>query len=178
MLDFNDGADYIDDERETNTTTVPLDPVERDTKIDEALGRLHALEREVQRNNMIAERRIDPIVQWRDAENSRLENEKQFYLQRLQTLATGYDYGKKKSRNLPHGTFGLRQTGGGLAIVDQDAVIAFAEEHKIPVAVKRSVAVADLKEWSKSTGKIPAGCEVKPKVDNFYFDLAKLGIEE
>lgn len=145
---------------------IPTDPVQRDAEIDAALERLAELEAEVEQNNQIAERRMDTIRLWRDAENERLSGNLDYWRMRINALVTGYDFGKKKSRNLPHGTFGTRQKGGGIEIIDADAALAFAKSKGIPL--KESVGKTALKEWHESTGLVPDGCEVVPVVDEPY----------
>ena len=81
--------------------------------------------------------------------------------------------GKKKSRALPAGTVGWRSKGGRLTVRDEAAALAWAKEQPVEadfVRVKFELNRKALAELFKTTGEVPAGCDVEPEEDVPYVD--------
>lgn len=168
----------VTDEREAYLAS--LDPVpsgeygasaaELDARIDVYLAKLGELETEIARNAEIADRRVQMIRAWEAEANGRLDREAGWLRQAVASLAEGYDYGKKKSRALPHGTFGVRQGRDTLEIRDQAAAVAFAQANGLPVVT--SVGKTPLMEHLKATGEVPDGCELRAATSVFFVQPA------
>lgn len=142
------------------------DPANLDACLDHLLEKLHEREEEISRNAAIMTRRIAMIQAWERDANGSLERECRWIRQEIEALARGYDFGRKKSRALPNGTFGFRARPATLEVVDPEAAVAFAEERGLPI--KKSIGVTPLKEHMKATGEIPEGCEYVEGTETFY----------
>jgi hypothetical protein len=134
---------------ESETWERPTDPAERDALIDEALERIREANAEIAHNNAVAQRRMDTVALWRDGENGKVEARTAFWRQRIEALTAGYDYGKKRSRNLANGTFGLRTKPGRVEILDMAKAVEFARLSNLPVKVREEVAKSDLATLAK-----------------------------
>lgn len=142
------------------------DPVNTDVALDHYLEQLRERESEIERNAQIMTRRMAMIQAWERDANGRIERECQWLRQMIEALGRQYDFGKKKSRALPNGTFGFRAKPATLEITDPTAALAFAEANGLPI--KKSVGVTPLKEHFKATGEIPDGCEYVEPEETFY----------
>jgi phage host-nuclease inhibitor protein Gam len=134
-------------------------PAYVDARIDWTLERLGRLQAEQQRNREIANRRIAMITSWLDDANDRLGRQA-FWLEiQVRSLAEGYDYGKKKSRTLPSGSFGKRAKPAGIEIRDMDAAIRWAKANGVEVAVVEKLNKTPAKEFVakqlQTTGELP-----------------------
>lgn len=75
---------------------------------------------------------------------------------------------KKKSISTPWGTAGFRKSAARLFIADPDKLLAAAVEHPEWVKVEKKPVHAAVAEYFKTTGDIPAGCDVKPEEEKFF----------
>lgn len=76
----------------------------------------------------------------------------------------------KKSWALPGGTVGTRLQPARVEVQDVPAAVLWASQY-LPDAVVRPdprVAVAALTAHMRTTGEVPAGCEVVPATETFY----------
>jgi hypothetical protein len=150
---------------------VPADPVELDRWIDWRLRRIAQERAQMERNTDIARAEIERYTRWLDEANATHANSIAWLEGQVEQAARGYDFGKKKSRRLPHGTFGYRQAGGRATIMDMAAAVAFARQHDVPV--KESVSTAELKAFIESTGAELPFVEIEPKQDHFYVKVSE-----
>lgn len=139
-----------------------------DTFIDHYLEALAERERTIAENRRVADARKAMIEQWLQSENTRIEREAFWLTRQIEAFAAEYDYGKKKSRNLPHGTFGVRRSPDRLEVNDEAAALEYAATHGIAGAIKRSILKTPLLKHLKETGDIPDGCELLEGTDTFY----------
>lgn len=141
-----------------------------DVAIDRYLEALAERERAIQENGDVADRRKAMIDAWLADANRGHEREVRWLRHLIASLAEGYDFGKKKSRSLPSGTFGYRSKPATLEIVDMDAAVAFAEAHGLEV--KRSVNKTPLLNHMKETGTVPDGTEYVDGSETFFVKAA------
>lgn len=142
------------------------DPVNTDVAVDFYLERLVEREAEIARNGEIAARRKAMIDAWLQEANAQHEREAAWLRLQIEAFARTYDFGKKKSRSLPHGTFGFRTRAGTLEIQDMPAAVAFAEANELEV--KKTVNKTPLLAHFKATGEIPDGCEYVEGGESVY----------
>lgn len=150
----------------------PADPVELDRWIDWRLRRIQQLVQQQKKNAEVVRTEIEKLTEWRDGENASLQRSIDWFEQQVVAAAHGYDFGDKKSRKLPHGTFGKRLVGGRTVITDMAAAVAFAREKGVPVKVVESVMVSDIKEYIESTGESLPFVEQDEKRDEYYVKVA------
>lgn len=76
----------------------------------------------------------------------------------------------KKSLALPHGTVGFRASPATVRIVDQAALVVYANANGIPVQITTTEKVlsADVKTWHEMTGDVPPGVEYVEGSESFY----------
>lgn len=156
------------------------DTLALDVWIDKRLAVLAAIEERIHQNNEAARLRIEMIERWRDEQNASLERQRDYLVRILEDAARAYPYPKNaKSRVLPFGTVGVKNQPEKLKVEDKDAAVAFAQRHELlseKVKIKYDIAHKDLKEFYDSTGIVPDGCVVEPKVQNVpYVKVAKVG---
>lgn len=145
---------------------LPTDRVGLDQHIDRLLAKLAEREAEIATNDAIAKRRIDDIEAWRRQQNETHEREAQWIRQQVAAIAKRYDFGKRKSRDLPSGTFGHRWRPETIEIVDEAAAVAFAEANGLEI--KKSVNKTPLVSHLKETDIVPDGCKIVPGEDSFF----------
>jgi hypothetical protein len=117
-------------------------------------------------NAEIARRKIEMIQKWEQDANGAFERENQWLWNTIRGLTRSYDYGKKKSRTLPHGEFGNRWQGPTIEIVDMDKAVAFAESKGLEI--KKTVNKTPLLKHLEATKEMPAGCVPVPGEDRFF----------
>lgn len=153
-----------------DTMPAPGTP-ELDVAIDRALDVIRQAREEIAKNNEVAARRIQMIEDWRETENVTHQNRITWAERTIHSLAMGYDFGKKRSRSLPSGTFGFRKAPDRLVIQDADKALAFAK--RTPqlageIKVTETIPTTPLKQWAQSTGEVPDGCELVGGEDVFF----------
>jgi phage host-nuclease inhibitor protein Gam len=126
-LDWSDFVAFMESETELMTTI--------DARADMMLEALADLERAAVADAMVARERIDTIERWLARQNAGRDRRTQWLTAQIEALAVGYDFGKKKSRDLPHGVFGYRAKRPTVEIVDKATAIEWATVH-CPEAVK------------------------------------------
>lgn len=137
-----------------------------DTRLDFLLQKMADRALAIANNDEVADRRIAMIEGWRRQQNATIEREIGWLRLHFEALSDGYDFGAKKSRALPHGTFGFRKKGDTLEIIDMPAAVTFAEANGLEI--KRSVNKTPLLEHFRKTGEIPDGTEFVPGGDAFF----------
>lgn len=142
------------------------DQVGLDIIIDRYLERIAEREAEIARNAEISARRVEMIKQWERDANVSLERECRWLQQQIEGFSRQYDFGKKKTRALPHGEFGNRWQPERIEIIDPVAAVAFAKANGLEI--KESVNKTPLHDHVKKTGIIPDGVEVVPGWDKFF----------
>lgn len=147
------------------------DPASIDAVLDVYLEALAGREREMQRNAEVADRRKAMIDLWLADANRTHEREAAWLRHMIETIAAQYDFGKKKSRTLPAGTFGYRSKPATLEIVDMAAAVAFAEAHQLEV--KRTVGKTPLLQAFKASGIVPDGTEYVEGSESFYVKVGQ-----
>lgn len=141
--------------------------------IDAQLEQAASLEAQMRSNKDVAERRMQMIRHWLDNENGSLEHRIAWIRDRARSHLGGYDFGGKKSRRLPNGTFGYRKAPDRLEITDANMAIEFSVQHAIDVNIVTKPMAVKLKEYFTSTGEVPAGCELHEGSNEFFLSTAK-----
>ena len=169
-------TDEQDDGREAFLQSLELesghaDQVGLDVYIDHLGERLREREDEIARTREIAQRRIEMIQSWANHATAQVERECVWIRLQIEANAQFYDFGKKKSRELPHVTFGYRARPATLNVVDMPAAVAFAEAHELEI--KKTVNKTPLVGYFKTHGGIiPDGCEYVDGSDDFFVKTA------
>lgn len=173
-LDFDTVVSEEEREREAFLRTLDTfgvsddldDPVNTDVVIDHYLAALADREAEMARNAQVFTRRVAMLEGWLKDVNASAEREAKWLRQQIEAFARDYDFGKKKSRALPHGTIGYRASRETLEITDMDAAAAFAVERGLETKV--AVNKTPLLECFRKDGIVPDGCEYVAGGDHFY----------
>ncbi len=76
--------------------------------------------------------------------------------------------GKKKSIATPWGTAGFRTQAARLVIAEPEKLLLLEAEHPEWVKVEKKPVHAAVNEYFKTTGDIPAGCEITPEQEKFF----------
>lgn len=120
-------------------------------------------------NREIAEKEKAMVDEWLASENASLEKSIAHHTEMLKTIALSYDFGDKKSRNLPNGVFGFRKSVDTLNVVDDTAALEWARKEGIlKVETVERYSKKDLLECVRTRGEIPDGCEYVPGQEQFY----------
>ena len=158
---------------------VPDDASEVDSIIDWWLEQLRANEAEVKRNAAVAKSRREMISDWEAGEALRLEAQRKYFVGHIGQLApstaddTVTKYGKR-SRALPHGTFGFRHSTDTIEIADPKAALAFAVTNNLAVKTVHSVSKTSLKDHATATGETEGdGWRMVIGADEFFVKAAK-----
>lgn len=142
---------------------------------DWTLSRLADLQQEIAENRKLEEEAILRIRGRATKLQERAERGIAFFESRLREYAESHREellkgGKKKSRNLMHGSIGWRKAGGGLSVVDPAALLAWAREQPVELEllrIKEEPALAAIKVLHSTTGEVPPGTDLKPEFEEF-----------
>lgn len=159
---------YQDEERPEVAGPWRIESVEQ---ADWALFRLGELERQMQENTLAAEVRIAELRARLAYINAQAQRGADFFRWKLQQYALEareelLGGGKKKTRDLPSGSISFRSKGGGLQVVDRDALLAWAVEQPVELGlyrVKQEPALDEVKRHFKKTGELPPGTDLEPE---------------
>lgn len=152
---------------------VPSNTAEYDSYILWQMRKIRRANAEMAHNDQVAREEIARVENWRDAEKARLQHDVDYAESLILHIARAYDFGGRKSRKLPLGEFGSRSNPASIKVVDESAMLAFAKAHDIPVKVKESVAVKDLKEYTESSGMLPDGVEAVPGSETWFVRVSE-----
>lgn len=152
--------------RSLDTFPVSDDATTTDVVLDHYLEQLREREAEIARNREVAERRKAMIDQWLSDALAGHEREAKWLRQQIEAFARDYDFGRRKSRSLPHGTIGYRARPDTLEIVDPAAALAFAKAYGLET--KETVNKTPLLQYFKAGGVVPDGCEYVEGAETFY----------
>lgn len=145
---------------------------EQDVQAARHIRALKAIQAEMQHNEDVYEGMVEEAERWLENENHSLEKQAEFHRNELQLIAIGYDFGNKKSRNVPGGTFGWRQKPVSLNVVDEEKAKEWARKEGIlKVEQVEKYSKRDLLECVKTRGEVPDGCEIEEERDEFYYNL-------
>lgn len=144
------------------------DRADLDVYLDHLLERLREREEKVSETNSVAQRRKDIIDRWAEMQNASLNREAGWLRLQIQAVAQGYDFGGKKSRTLPNGSFGYRRTQDTVEIIDKDLAIQSAEALGIPVKVTKELQKTPVKEHLKAGGTLPDGVVYVMGAETFF----------
>ena len=143
--------------------------IENVQSLDWALSRIADLEREQAENAAIVEEHIQRLRLRLERLNAKAERGLRFFRSQVQAYADAHRHellggGKKKSRALPHGMVGWRKKGGGLTVVDREALLSWCRKQDVElglIRIKEEPAVDEVKRAFKSLGEVPPGCDVE-----------------
>lgn len=109
---------------------------ELDARLDALLERIADLRGEIEESREVEDRRVQMIREHFEGERYSLEASVEYLENKVRMLALGgYDFGRKKSRSLPHGTFGFRKTQPTVEVVNEERAVEWLEANR-PEAVK------------------------------------------
>lgn len=175
-----DAEPYVDDEQPG--VTAPWRPQTLEDA-DWCLKRLMDLQAELGENNALLEANIVRLRARTNLLNRRLERGLAFFESVLRDYAENHrgellKGGKRKTRNLLHGSLGWRKKGGALEILDKDALLEWARGQPVEsgfLRFREEVAISEVKKHAKETGEEPPGTVISPEYDEF---VIKPGAEE
>lgn len=126
-----------------------------DARADMLLEALADLEREDERDALMAAERQDQVARWLERQRTRRDRRSEYLVALIEEIAAVYDFGRKKSRDLPNGVFGYRAKRATVEVVDKAAAVEWATVH-CPAAVKertsQEVTKTELVRMVESTG--------------------------
>lgn len=127
-----------------------------DARVDWYMELLGELDAATERDEAVARARMEHIQSWLDSENDRRDRRAEWLVEQIRGLSEGYEFPEgKKSRRLPHGTFGLRAKKPTVEILDKDLATSWATEH-VPEALKsresQSLTKTEIIEYVTKTG--------------------------
>lgn len=140
---------------------------------DWALERLADLERQIRENNELADAAIQRIRLRNSALNEKVQRGIGFFRAHLDAFAKTHrelllGSGRKKTRELPHGSIAFRKSGGRLEVKASEDCLLWAQAQPVENGVLRIREELDkrgLNEWHARTGEVPPGCEVTPETE-------------
>lgn len=178
--------EYVDEENEAVRAGWRVDSV---SSLDWALARKAALEAEMETNEALVSEAIDRLQARLNELNDQAMRGVRFFDQRINEYAQANKEellggGKKKSRKLPHGTVGWRKSPGGLEVVDEAALLAWAQAQPVELALTRVEEKPNLKvikayaedHSTEEAAFIPPGTKVKEEVEKFYIEAEPVGL--
>lgn len=131
------------------------DTIQVDARLDHFLERVKLIRWQIQQNEGVAKLRAAEIEDWKVGTNRGHERRIEWLESEIERLTDGYDYGRKKSRKLPNGSFGWRSLPDKIDIVEPGRAIAFAESRALDVTVEKRVSKTTLMKHVEATGEIP-----------------------
>lgn len=172
-----DGSSYVSDyvDEEDDRIRVGWE-VGNEEQLDWALKRRGELIAMQRANQRIFEAHVERMAHRLEKLNSPLEGGVAFLTGCIQTYVFNnrvrvIGSGKKKSRNLLHGTVGFRKTGGGLVVNDAAKLLAWARSQPVElgyVRITEAPALDEIKRLHKRTGELFPGTDLSPEVETFY----------
>lgn len=170
---------YVDDEEPAVSAPWTVQSLE---DADWALKRIGDLEREVAENERVYQSALLRLKLRHGVLTERADRGIAFFTAKLEAYAAEHRAelikGKKKSRTLLHGSLGFRKSGGGLEVLDKEALLGWCRQQPVESEVLRiteAPAIAAVQKHFKDTGEVPPGTELKPEVENFT--LSTTGIK-
>lgn len=140
---------------------------------DWSLERLGELEQQIRENNKLAELAVLRIETRKALLNEKAMRGVRFFRGHLHSFAltsreTVLGTGKRKTRELLHGSIAYRKTGGSLEVLDKELLLKWATKQPIElgyVRIKEEPAIDEIKRAFKASGEIPMGCDIKPETE-------------
>jgi phage host-nuclease inhibitor protein Gam len=177
MAEFMDAAGLTDD-------AAAWELARREIYIDGVLKRLRDLEDQRARDLEVYEAQRAVVDLWHDTQQYRAEASRAYLESLIGDVVTRdadefkltYGSGKKKSRNLPHGTIGFRASKATVNITDQEKAVAWAEANEVEVKVRKELlktpAIEFVTAALSTTGELPDeeehGLEYVEPVQKFF----------
>ncbi len=175
--------DLLDeDERQRAEELGRETPTDIEVRLDWLLERIVKRQRQIKRNNSVAERRALMIEDWRRGENMKLENAIQWFESEVRALLPPdskefeREFGKK-SRNLPSGTVGWRRQPDRIEVFSEEKALAWAKAMGLPIKVKETVSKTELKK-AMDAGAEPDGVDLIKGLDELYIKPTQQDPEE
>lgn len=144
-----------------------------DARLDWLLEKLTDRKAQVRLNNEVADARKLAIEDWRQAENAKIESSISYFefecRQLLPADSKDFEaqYGQK-SRRLPFGTIGFRQSPAKVEVFDVEKALAWARLHKLDITIKETVSKTVLKKAIEHTEDPPDGFQLVPGSSDFF----------
>lgn len=139
---------------------------EVDAYLDRLLQRIGELEAQEAGSRMAAKLRKAMVDAWLVDETMGIGSQRAYLEGQVRAIAeTWYPFPKgKKSRTLPHGSFGFRKAPDTVEITEQALAIPWAEENDVTVKVTKEVQKTPVKKFIAETGVLP-----DPEKDGIIF---------
>jgi phage host-nuclease inhibitor protein Gam len=153
-----------------------IDQANVDVRVDYLLEVTASIMQEQARNKAVYDARKAKLDRWWEEQTLIAENRMSYVRDRILTITAGYDYGKKKSRALPNGTFGWRKVPARVEVVNPQAALDWAKKNQIQIKVAESVLLKPLlsavQKQLQSTGELPdpdvTGVRFEDATERFY----------
>lgn len=154
------------------------DKAAMDCALDDVLQHIGILQAQIGHTATIAERKARVIQDWFEEQVAGPRRRIAFLegeAKRIAEHIRPHTFGKKKSKDLPHGVVKFNQGKGSVVVDDVKKAVAFAKQKNIPVATVETVGKDDLREFIKSVGEDTfakdhadkAGFRFEPGVEKF-----------
>lgn len=172
--------EYFDEELDSPTSAWRIADL---GQADWALKRLAALEKEAADNERIAELRIAEIRARTAKLNATALRGADFFRGQLAAYAMSHRTellggGKKKTRKLPSGEIAFRSKGGGLSIIDRDALLSWARQQPVEsglLRIKEEPALDEIKRHFKASGEVPDGMQLEEEREEVVVKAVSMG---
>ncbi len=175
--------DLLDEDERQRAEELGRDtPTDIEVRLDWLLERIVKRQRQIKRNNGVAEKRALMIEDWRRGENMKLESAIGWFESEVRSLLPPdskefeREYGKK-SRNLPSGTVGWRRQPDRIEIYDENKLLAWAKLLDLPITVKESVSKFEVRK-AMDAGAEPDGVDLIKGLDELYIKPTQQDPEE
>jgi phage host-nuclease inhibitor protein Gam len=165
---------YMDEERPEVRTGHWNGPQSLE-ELDWVLMRIAEIQAEVEENKRLlraaiahAESRIERLNERAEHGVAFLTGHAKLYLRQHRDEIL--KHGKKKSRTLVYGTVGFRSRGDRLAVMDENALAAWAQDQGLVelVRIKVEPDIRAIRDYAEEKGIIPPGMAEQPQVDEPY----------
>jgi phage host-nuclease inhibitor protein Gam len=130
-------------------------PIDLDVRADQLLYRLGNIRSAMQRNEEVADARLQQIREWLTSANESLARQASYTEYLIAQIGEVLEFGNKKSRQLPSGKIGWRKAPARVEVQDADKALEFAKQHGLDIQIKESVTKTELKAYIESTGVVP-----------------------
>jgi hypothetical protein len=152
-------------------------PSEAERECDRLLLALASVREEIAANKRVHDADADRVAQWFNRVNASPVRQEAWLLDMIEHVAQFVPtFGKKKSRDLPHGVIGWRKNPERIVVEDEAAALAWAKARGLPVKTAETVAVPDLtRAWkevrpTQEPGWLPPGCKLVGAEEVFHAD--------
>lgn len=143
-----------------------------DSTVDRLLGQLRQVDKEAARDLRLIKERQRELDDYKATRAAVHQKRADWLEQQALVLARAMPYVGRQSRVLPNGSVGYTKGQDKVEIKDEEVAVRWAEQHEVPVQVKKTVYLNDLKAYAKQHGGVlpeGSGAIVVPAPEKVYY---------